>query len=264
MEVALDEIRAVAQIAAHLDEYPLAERRQELDFMLQSLTKENPDFVGVWAAFEANALDGRDAFYVNTPETDETGRFQSYYQNENGRVTVKPMGNFSVEDYYRVSFLSGNEGLIEPYFEDVGGKDVLITSLTVPIKRNGRVIGVAGVDLELTDIQHMAEDVKPLGTGVVGIFSKQGIVIAHPDPSRLGKQMRDTEVDMVGEYLPTLVDAVANSKDLSSVFYSPALNASFNLAVHPRTIGGSTNALAVAILVPSITIWLRFTGWLRF
>jgi len=254
LEVAMDEIRAVAQIANHLDEFPLEERRQELDFMLQSLTKENPDFVGVWAAFEANALDGRDALYVNTPGTDETGRFGSYYQNVNGAVTLSALGDFSVEDYYRVSFSSGKEGLIEPYFEDVGGKQVLITSLTIPITRNGRVIGVAGVDLELTRIQHMAEDVKPLGTGIVGIFSKQGIIIAHPDAGRLGKQMRDTEADMVGEYLPTLVDAVVNSKDLSSTFFSPALKSRFNLAVHPRIIGGSVTPLAVAILVPSATI----------
>ena len=159
-----------------------------------------------------------------------------------------------MEDYYRVSFLSGEEGLIEPYFENVGGEQVLITSLTIPIKRNGRVIGVAGVDLELTEIQEMAEKVKPLKTGVVGIFSKQGIIIAHPDPSRVGKQMRETESDMVGEYLPTLVDAVANSKDISSEFYSPALNSNFNLAVHPRKIGGSVTPLAVAILVPTNAI----------
>jgi methyl-accepting chemotaxis protein len=66
--------------------------------------------------------------------------------------------------------------------------------------------------------------------------------------------MRDTETDMVGEYLPTLVDAVANSKDLSSTFFSPALNSRFNLAVHPRIIGNTVTPLAVAILVPSITI----------
>jgi len=254
LEIAIDEIRAVAQVASHLDEYPPESRRPALDFMLESLTKENPDFVGVWAAFEANALDGRDAFYVNTSKTDETGRFASYYQNVNGKVTAEPLGNFSVEDYYRVSFLSGNEGLIEPYFEDVGGEQVLITSLTVPIKQNGRVIGVAGVDMELMTIQRIAEDVKPLGAGIVGIFSKQGMIIAHPDLSRVGKNMRDTEGDMVGEYLPTLVDAVTNSKDLSSVFFSPALNSNFNLAVHPRKIGGSVTPLAVAILVPSAVI----------
>ena len=198
LEVPLDEIRAVAQISDHIDEYPLAERRQELDFMLRALCESNPDFVGVWAAFEANALDGRDALYVNTDETDETGRFQSYYQNDHGRVTVKPMGNFSVEDYYRTSFFSGKEGLIEPYYEDVGGEQVLITSLTVPITRNGRVIGVAGIDLELTDIQDMVSKIKPYGTGIAGAFSHTGIIVAHPDPSRAGRQMQETEHDTGG------------------------------------------------------------------
>jgi methyl-accepting chemotaxis protein len=254
LEIPLDEIRAVAQIAGHLDDFPPEERRVELNFMLESLCEANPDFVGVWAAFEANALDGMDAAFANTPGTDGTGRFGSYYQHVNGAVILSPLGNFSTEDYYQTSFRSGKEGLIEPYFEDVGGKDVIITSLTVPITRNGRGIGVAGVDIELTDIQHMAEEIKPFGEGVVGVFSKQGIIVAHPDPSRLGRNMRDTEADMVGEYLPTLVDAVTNSKDLSSTFFSPALNATFNLVVHPRNIGGSDTPWAVAILVPQAII----------
>jgi methyl-accepting chemotaxis protein len=108
--------------------------------------------------------------------------------------------------------------------------------------------------MELMTIQRIAEDVKPLGAGIVGIFSKQGMIIAHPDSSRVGKNMRDTEGDMVGKYLPTLVDAVTNSKDLTSVFFSPALNSNFNLAVHPRKIGGSVTPLSVAILVPSAVI----------
>jgi methyl-accepting chemotaxis protein len=254
LEFPLDEIRAVAQIADHLDEIAPAERRTTLNLMLESLTKENPEFVGVWAAFEANALDGMDSSFANSPGTDATGKFGSYYQNNNGNVTLNALGNFGVENYYLTTFRSGKEGIIEPYYEDVGGVQTLITSVTIPITRNGRVIGVAGIDLELTDIQHMAEDINPYGAGVVGIFSQQGIIVAHPDPGRLGKQMRDTEGDMVGEYLPTLVDAVANSKDLSSTFFSPALNARFNLVVHPREIGNSATPWAVAILVPSAIV----------
>ena len=264
LEIALDEIRAVAQIANHLDEFPAEERRKELNFMLESLTKENPGYVGVWAAFEPNALDGNDAHYVNTPGTDATGRYISYYSMVNNQITLEPLTGYSTDDYYNVSLKSGEEGLIEPYFYPIGGKQVLITSLTVPIKIKGRIVGVAGIDLELTSIQSMAERVKPLGTGVVGIFSKNGIIVAHPDPSRAGKQMRETEVDMVGEYLPTLVDAVANSKDLSSKFFSPALKASFNLAVHPRKIGHSVTPWAVAILVPSETIMTPIYQMTRF
>jgi methyl-accepting chemotaxis protein len=264
LETALDEVRAVAQIASHLDEFPPDERRKELDFILESLTKENPGYVGVWAAFEPNALDGMDAYYVNTPGSDATGRYISYYSMVNNKLVLEPLLDYSTDDYYNVSLKSGKEGLIEPYFYPIGGKQVLITSLTVPIKFKGRIVGVTGIDLELTTIRDMGERVKPLGTGVVGIFSQKGVIIAHPDPSRAGKQMRDTEADMVGEYLPTLVDAVANSKDLSSIFFSPALKASFNLAVHPRKIGGSDTPLAVAILVPSATIMTPIYRMVKF
>jgi methyl-accepting chemotaxis protein len=264
LEIAMDEIRAVAQIADHLDDYPPEERRKELGFMLESLAKENPNFLGVWAAFEPNALDGRDSLYVNTPGSDATGRFLSCYSRVDNIVTLETLTDYNIDDYYQVSLRTGKEGLIEPYHYHVGGKDVLITSLTVPITRAGRVIGVAGVEIGLTAIEEMAERVQPLGTGVVGIFSQQGIIIAHPDPSRAGKQMRETESDMVGEYLPNLVDAVVNSKDILSEFYSPALKTSFYLAVHPRKIGGSVTPLAVAILVPSISIMGPIYQMIRF
>ena len=264
LEFPLDEIRAVAQIADHIDDLAPRDRRATLNLMLESLTKENPEFVGVWAAFEPNALDGLDASFANIEGHSGSGRFGSYYQNDNGHISKLVLENFDIEEDYYTSFRSGKEGVIEPYYEDVGGVQTLITSVTVPIVRGGRTIGVAGIDLELTNIQHMAEEIQPYGAGVVGIFSKKGIIIAHPDPGRLGKNMRDTEGDMVGEYLPTLVDAVTNSKDLSSTFFSPALSARFNLVVHPREIGDSDTPWAVAILVPSAIIMAPVYSMVKF
>jgi len=254
MEVPLDQIRAVAQVASHLDEIPAEDRRSTLLFILESLAEENPDYVGIWAAFEANALDGMDAAFVDTPGNDSLGRVASFFSIVDGQVLLEPMEGFDTEDYYLTSFRSGREGITEPYYDEAGGQRILMTSLTVPVRRNGRVIGVAGIDLELTEIQQLTSGIKPFGSGVVGIFSQQGIIVAHPDPGRLGRNMRDTEADMVGDYLPTLVDAVTNSRDLTSVFFSPALNAEFDLVVHPRIIGGTVTPWAVAILVPQATV----------
>jgi len=254
LEVPMDQIRTVAQIADRFDQIAPAERREMLNFMLRSLIEANPAFVGVWAGFEPDALDGMDAAFVNSEGTDATGMFQSYFTNVNGVINIEALGDFRTQDYYTTSFRSGREGIIEPYYEDIGGVDTLITSLTVPVTRNGRVIGVAGIDLELTDIETLTQGIHPFGTGVVGIFSKQGYIVAHPDPSRLGKNMRETEADMVGEYLPTLIDAVTNSRELESTFFSPALNARFNLVVRPVTIGDSATPWATAILVPQATV----------
>jgi methyl-accepting chemotaxis protein len=254
MEVPMDQIRSVAQILNHFDDFNVADRRNILNSMLGTLAQENPRFVGVWAAFEPNALDGRDAAYVNTPGTDATGRFLSYFSLLNGRITLEALIDYDKDDYYQVSLKTGKEALIEPYLYPIGGKDVLITSLTVPVMRNGRVIGVAGIDLELTGIQHLTAEIKPFGNGMVGIFSSNASIVAHPDPSRLGKDMRITEGDFVGDYLPTLVDAVTSGSSLSSMFYSPALNSGVDLAVRPITIGGAATSWATAILVPHATV----------
>jgi methyl-accepting chemotaxis protein len=254
LEVPMDQIRTIAQLLDHFDEFNAADRRNLLNTMLENLTQENPSFVGVWAAFEPNALDGMDALYVNTPGSDATGRFISYFSLVSGRVNLEPLIDYDKDDYYQISLKTGKEALIEPYLYPIGGRDVLITSLTVPVVRNGLVIGVAGIDLGLTGIQHLTADIKPYGDGLVGIFSSNGIIVAHPDPSRLGKDMRTTEGDFVGDYLPTLVDSVTSGKPLSSVFYSPALNSGVNLAVRPITIGGSSTSWATAILVPHATV----------
>jgi len=254
LEAPMYQIRTVAQVAGHLDELPPEERRAELNFILDSLTEANPQYVGVWAGFEANALDGMDAAYANTPGTDSTGRFGSYYQHVNGAVTYGSMGDFSTENYYQTSFRSGNEGLVEPYFEDVGGKDVLITSLTVPIMRNGRAIGVVGVDLELSDIQGMTDGIKPYGEGISAVFSNTGTIVAHPDPSRQGLKMQQTEADFLGGFINNLVNAVTSGSHLSSKIVSPALNASVTLVSNPITVGASTTQWAVAIIVPDAVI----------
>jgi methyl-accepting chemotaxis protein len=233
LEIPLDQIRSIAQIAGRFDEIAPGERRDTLNFMLRALCESNPHFVGVWAGFEANALDGRDAAYANTPGTDSSGRFGSYFQHANGTTTLDALGDFDTEDYYLTSFRSGREGIIEPYFEDVGGEQTLITSLTVPIVNNGRVVGVAGIDMTLMDIHNMVAEITPYGTGIAGVFSNTGLSVAHPDPSRLGKQMRETEADMVGEILPTFADAVMTGKNLSDILFSPALNTAFHFVVEP-------------------------------
>ena len=249
MEVPMDQIRAVAQIAGHLDEFDAGERRNLLNFMLENLAKENPDYVGVWAAFEPNALDGMDADYVNTVGTDATGRFLSYFSVVNNRMTLEALVDYDKDDYYQVSLTTGKEGLIEPYFYPIGGVDVLITSLTVPVMRNGRVIGVAGIDLKLTDLQPITENIKPYGDGIAAIFSHTGLIVTHPDPSRQGKDMRQTEADFLGPFINNFVDAVTSGRELAAKIVSPALNANVSLLTYPITAGGSVTPWAVAIIV---------------
>jgi len=254
----LDEIRAVGQFLNHFDMVKSEDRRSVLNSMLNSLVLENPGFLGVWTVFEPNALDGMDTNYVNTPGSDATGRFISYYSNADGNVTLTALVGYndsgSNGDYYNVSRKTAKEAIIEPYYYTIGNKSVLMTSLTVPVTRDGQVIGVAGVDLELSDIQSMAAKIKPFGDGVAVVFSNNGSIIAHPDPSRLGKNMQDTEGDIAGRYLDAFVRAVKNGQPFEFTSYSAAVKTNNIVVCYPFTVGGAVTPWAIAVSVPEKTI----------
>jgi methyl-accepting chemotaxis protein len=75
--------------------------------------------------------------------------------------------------------------ITEPYF-DAGGSDISMVSVTMPVtKEDGKFIGVAGVDLSLTEIQKIVAGTS-LGYGkakgeVPVLVSKGGSVITHPN-----------------------------------------------------------------------------------
>ena len=258
MENPLDEVRALAQFLNHFDGIKAEDRRNVLNIMLHSLIAENPDYLGTWAVYEPNALDGKDADYVNTPGCDKTGRYISYYSNTNGQVNLTPLEGYddpgSAGDYYNVSFRSAKEAIIEPYYYDIDGKTVLMTSITVPIMRNGQTIGVVGVDLKLTEIQAQTQMIKPFGNGVVAVFTHGTMIVGHPDPSRVGKMIADTEKDMAGDRLDDMIQAVRSGTHLDFTSYNPAIKSNNIVVTHPFFVGGSVTPWAVAVAVPEKTI----------
>ena len=258
LETPLNEIRSVGQVLSHFDAVKPEDRRYMLNTMLHSLIMENPTFQGVWAVFEPNALDGMDAEYINTPGSDATGRYISFYSNDNGQITLTPVVDYdnpgTPGDFYNTSFRSAKEAIVEPYTYGINGTKMLITSVTVPIMSNGKVIGVAGVDLELSAIQALTENIKPFGDGAVGVFSGGSTIIAHPDISRIGKKMIETERDLAGNRLEDFIQAVKSGQHFEFVSYYAAAKTNIVIVTDPFRIGNCPNTWSVAITVPENTI----------
>jgi len=191
LEIALDEIRALGFVISDLDTVvEPANRRQMLNYILRSFIEESR-FIGIWAVYEPNALDGMDAQNINGPGSDETGRFVSYWtKDKNGRVDLNPLTNYANANYYLDTIRTGKECIIDPYYENVEGKRIMITSATSPITSNGKVIGAIGIDIDLTQVNNMVEAIKPFGDGFSGVFTHKGYIVGHPDSNRLGKNAK--------------------------------------------------------------------------
>ncbi|HBE76547.1 MAG TPA: hypothetical protein DDW65_02010 [Firmicutes bacterium] len=171
--------------------------RDGMNHMLRQVLEENKNFTGVWTCWEPNALDGQDSKNINKPGHDSTGRFVPYWSRDiSGNVTLAPLLDYTTKgpgDYYLLARNSGDETIINPYIYEVSGQKVLMTSLVVPIRYDGRVVGVTGIDVAMDTLLQRINQIKPYDTGYASLIANNLIYVTHPNPERVGKKVENAE-----------------------------------------------------------------------
>ncbi len=161
-----------------------------------SVIHANQRFVGVTIAFEPNGYDGRDAEFIGQkPQQDEQGRYVPYYFNKaDGTVGIEPLimtVEAGIEGWYLAPLKNGRTTLVPPYIYPVEGKDVLMSTVSVPIMGDGKGIGIATVDFDMTKLQQALAEIKPLGAGDVMLVSDVGTWASNADSKSLGQPVAD-------------------------------------------------------------------------
>ena len=107
--------------------------RRTANAELRSVLAEHSEFVGTWTAWEPDAFDGRDRDFRKADAAhDATGRLVPYWFRNGDKISVTPLLDYEkagAGDYYVIARNSGREKIIEPYVYNVGGQDVLMTSV---------------------------------------------------------------------------------------------------------------------------------------
>lgn len=253
LDAVMDATRALAQVMEMFESIESTQRRSYYTNMLKGILEKNPEYTGIWTCWEANALDGADSLHTNTRGSDATGRVIPYWNRGSGNVLLESLVGYDKEgsgDYYQVPFKSGKEAIIDPYHYSAGGKDLLLATVAVPIKKNGRVLGVVGIDIEISKLQKLVESIKPYDTGISAIFSNSGIVAAHADITKLGKNMRETEKEVIGPIADRFADAVAAGEVFMNLSYSDVLKTGMQTIAIPVTVGKSETPWSFAVGVP--------------
>jgi methyl-accepting chemotaxis protein len=249
-------IRSTAQSMEAYERIEPAQRRFFYNILLKQMAEKNTEIAAVWTCWEPNALDGLDAQYANTQGTDETGRFISYWARTKEGVKLDKAMNYEISgagDFYLLPRQTGNETIVEPYFYLINGTNTLITSLAVPVKNKEKVIGVVGIDITLSRIQSGVAAIKPYEGSIAAVFSNNGLVAGHFDPSRLGKSLSTTEADMVGSsYMPDFLNAIktGSSYTFPSVLNKNGIKEQLTIFISPLSIGKTTTPWTLAIGVP--------------
>ncbi|MDR3171354.1 MAG: methyl-accepting chemotaxis protein, partial [Treponema sp.] len=88
--------KTAAEIMNAYEEVSAEDRRDRYDSVLLSIMESNPDFVGIWTVWKPNVLDGNDAAYSNTPGTDSSGRFMTWYNRRTGNIEKHPLSEYEL------------------------------------------------------------------------------------------------------------------------------------------------------------------------
>jgi len=253
----LTKLETVADVMEQYQEITTASRRSIFNVIIKGIVEEDTNIIAAWCVWEPDVLEGNDKPYIGTKGTSSGGRFSPYYYWKNGKVELIVLENFQTPAYL-LPKNSDIQTVIDPYLYDVGGKKELITTVCVPIHDmydiNKKVIGVVGIDLPLNKIQEISQTKKPFPDSVTAVFSNNGTVAAHFDPSRFGKNMRETEADMAGPYLNDFVNAIKEGKPFTFSNYIAAVKTEMKIFIVPITPGDTKTSWSYAVAIMRNTI----------
>ena len=197
--------------------------REDLTRQVRSSLEANPSLLGLYLVFEPNALDGKDELFAEQAElgSNDQGRFSLYWaQPKPGELTSESMNENMLNDtktgpsgdpynaWYTCPRDSAKTCVLEPYYDEVGGRQVLMTSIAFPLELNGKVIGVVGLDISLDSLQRLSlEANRELyeGQGHVSIFSPAALLAGHSRASELlGGSVDKAFAEHAGELRPLI------------------------------------------------------------
>lgn len=192
----MNQSTSLSKVFGALSREGLTLSRADANKVLKDFIEHTPEFFASYVAFEPNAYDGKDAQFVNAPGHDATGRFIPYWtRNAQGGGNLEPLTDYDKEgagDYYLLPKKRMRETIIDTYIYKVQGKDVLMSSLVVPITNSaGAFIGISGIDVDLQSVQKLVSAVTLFRSGTLTLYSASQTVAGARDASLLGKNAAD-------------------------------------------------------------------------
>jgi methyl-accepting chemotaxis protein len=219
----------------------LGANREETLLVIRGLVDKNPGILGAYVGYEPNAFDGEDKTYAGQPGHDQTGRFIPYWNRLTGILTLDPLADYEISDYYLVPKRTLADSVIEPYLY----QGVLMTSYISPIlDKNGQFLGIAGVDVSLNGLDAEVSKIKVFESGYAFMVSNTAIFVSAPEKTLIGmktlsdfaKEKNNTQLEKIAAeilagksgYMQTTDPFTGNAV---TMFYSPVKTGHWSLVV---------------------------------
>jgi methyl-accepting chemotaxis protein len=249
-----DTVHCIAQMMTDYQSIPREDRRSRFNEILYTLIGTNPQFVGLYTVWKPGVIDGLDEQFANTSGTDSSGNFITWYYRE---TPVSPIELRHYPDYENILAKLNDDALAKipaiqnPEFWTLGGQNVLVVNLYTPIilKESNTVVGVVGINIDLTSSRQVLEKLKPYEVGYAALYAENGTIVGHPIKERIGKQFQPFIAEMYGDDgLQTIENSITTG---TPVLISNKTNI---IQTYPFIIGNTQTHWTIASTVPIKTV----------
>lgn len=195
----------------------LAVTRETLQTDLLNILRENEQVSSIYAQFEPNAYDNKDAQWVtgDTHSVATKGTLEIYFTRNstnggkleqqtidtatsNAKYSDK-LNEFGIREaeWYLCGRDTKHACIMEPYpYETSPGHTELLTSLTMPVVVQGQFHGIVGVDVNLPIFQQQAENLSASlysSKANVLLLTAKGLIIgSNQFKNKLGRPLKET------------------------------------------------------------------------
>ena len=188
------------------DTGPNAMNRDLAKKAVSDTLRHNKQLSSFYAQFEANGFDQFDDQHLNSMHSVKgAGSFEVYFVREASGAVVQSeiedandkydttLNEFGVRaaEWFLCAKENRKPCLMEPYLYEISpGNEELMTSLTVPVMKDGQFKGLVGADLNLPIFQRFIGELsKQLygGNAKVTLLSQKGFIVASSHYNKLGR-----------------------------------------------------------------------------
>ncbi len=242
-------IRTLAQTFSTYHTMPRTQWQNLVINMYRNVFENNPQFYKLWDSWELRMID--------STYTKDYGRFVITFYREN--KTIKYSTTFRSMDgdppLYSKIKREATESIWEPYWDVFleGSQDQkFMTSISVPILKNGQYVGIVAADITMDKLQEIVGRINPFADSYAYLLSNQGVFIAHPHKEVIGKKISEFVPKYDSEH--QLTQKIISGTNFDFIAIDPLTNKETLVVFNRINVGKTKTPWSIGIAIPMASI----------
>lgn len=241
----MDAIRTLAQAFTKWEMWPDSLWPTYVKQLYYPVFQNNTQIYKLWDSWEKNMVDKN----YHLPY----GRYTNTYYRLNGKIqfTAADRSMDGDSPLYAKIKKEARESIWEPYwdvFSESGESKKFMTSMSVPIKKEGKYVGIVAVDITMDELQNIVSAINPMRESYAILISNEGILISHPDTAAIGKSINEImpEFDLAYD----ITKQVLEGNKFAFRDFDVHKNKEVYMSFSPIKIGKTNTPWAIGLNIP--------------